>query len=197
MARTLLRLSLFVLFLAAPCLAQQAPAWEVFGGYSFERSNAREYYKSTPVIYTFRDRYLNLDGWELSLSENSNANNWFGGTLQLTGHYKTPVVLGTTNRERMFSILYGPRFSHRMTWGTAFSHILFGAGRATVTVSPGPHASETSFAVAAGGGLDVNLGGRAAIRVLQVQYSPTNQIGGKKHQYQASAGIVFHLGKTK
>jgi len=185
------------LFLALPCVAQQRPAWEVFGGYSFERSDVREYYKSTPIIYTFRDRYINLNGWEISVTENHGSTRWFGGTLQVTGHYKSPVVLGTKNNEKMFSILYGPRFSHSMGWGTPFGHILFGAARAQVTVSPGPHASETSFAAAAGGGLDINLGSKAAVRVLQVQYSPMNQVGTKNHKFQASAGIVFRLGKTK
>jgi len=194
LVKKLLWLLVAILFVASGGFAQ-APAWELFGGYSIQRSDVREYYKSTPALYTFRDRYINLNGWELSATEN--LNRWFGGTLQLTGHYKSPVVLGTKNQERMFSIMYGPRFSYRMGWITPFGHVLFGAARATVTVSPGPHATETTFAAAAGLGLDVNLGSKAAVRVLQLQYSPMNPVGAKDHQFQASAGVVFYLGEAK
>ncbi len=195
MAKKFARLLLVVLSFATVGFTQQIPAWEIFGGYSFERSAVREYYKSTPIIYTFRERYENLNGWEVAVTEN--VNHWFGGTLQLTGHYKSPVVLTTKSRQNLFSIMYGPRFSHRMSWGTPYGHLLFGAGRTSVTVSPGPHTAEASFVVAGGGGLDLNLGTKAAIRVLQIQYSPMNQVAAKDHKFQASAGIVLYLGTAK
>ena len=85
-----------------------------------------------------------------------------------------------------------------MAWVTPFAHVLFGAAQVSVNVTPtGPHASETAFAAAAGAGVDLNLGSKAAIRVLQVQYSPMNQVAAKNDKVQASAGIVIHLGKTK
>ena len=195
MARTLLRVFLLTLSVASAGFAQQAPAWEFFGGYSLERSVVREYYKSTPIIYTFRERYVNLNGWEASLTEN--VNHWFGGTLQTTGHYKSPVFSGTKSRQQMFTLLYGPRLSKRMGGATVFGHVLFGASRVSVTVSPGPHDSQTSFAVAGGGGLDLNIASRVAVRVLQLQYSPMNPIATKNHKFQASAGIVLNVGKTK
>jgi hypothetical protein len=191
-----IQLLLLVLFLAEPGLAQKTPGWEFYGGYSLERSDMREYYKSTPIIYTFRDQSINLNGWEASVTENLNKH--FGGTVQVTGHYKTPVVLGTTNSESMLSLLYGPRISHRMSWGTPFGQVLFGVQRVSVAVTPvGPHIAETAFAVAAGAGLDVNLGSKTAIRVLQLQYSPMNPVGTKKSKFQISAGVVFYLGQTK
>jgi hypothetical protein len=195
LARTLLRLSLLVLCFAPSCFAQQTPAWEFFGGYSFERSYVRGYYRSTPIIYTFREDLINLHGWELAVTEN--VNQWFGGTFQATGHYSSPTVRGTKNKESMFSLLYGPRFSHRMGWASAYGHILLGAGKTSVTVSPGPHASEMAFQIAGGAGFDLNLGSRAAVRVLQVQYSPMNQVATKDHKFQASSGIVFRLGTKR
>jgi hypothetical protein len=171
------------------------PAWEFFAGYSISRSLAREYYKSTPVIYTFRERFINLNGWELSATEN--VNRWFGGTLQATGHYKSPVVLGTKSRQNMFTILYGPRFSHRFGWAIPYAHILFGAARTSVTVSPGPHTEEVSFSAAAGAGFDVQLGRSVGARVLQIQYSPMNPVVSKQHKFQASAGVLFYLGREQ
>src|SRR5262249_24558198 len=148
-------------FFATAAFAQQTPAWELFGGCSFQRSDVREYYKSNPALYVFRNRYINMHGWEFSATENLNG--WFGGTLQLTGHYNNPVVLGTKTRESAFSIMYGPRFSYRTPWVTPFGHVVFGAAHASVTVSPGPHASETKFAAAAALGLDVNAGNKLAV----------------------------------
>jgi opacity protein-like surface antigen len=190
-----LQLSLLAFLFACPALAQQSPEWEFFGGYSFERSAVREYFKSTPTIYTFREQYVNMNGWDVSLTEN--LNHWFGGTLQATGHYKTPVASGVTNHVHSHSIMYGPRFSHRMSAATPYAHILVGVTNASVTVSPGPHASETAFTMGLGGGLDLNVANKFSIRALQVQYSPFNPIVTKENKFQASAGVVFYAGKTK
>ena len=190
------KLLLFVLSLAIPGIAQQAPAWEFFAGYSLQRSNVREYFKSTPILYTTRGRYIYLNGWDLSVTENLNP--WFGGTLDISGHSKTPVVSGTTNREQMVSILYGPRFSYRTRKVVPFAHLLMGAAHSAVTVTPvGPHASETSFAAAIGGGVDLNLQNKAAVRLLQADYFRTDVLGTRPHSYRASAGVLWYLGKTK
>ncbi|MBI4482280.1 MAG: hypothetical protein HY652_05255 [Acidobacteria bacterium] len=191
-----LQLFLIVLSFATPCVAQETPAWEFFGGYSFQRSDVREYFKSSPILFTFRNQDVNLNGWETSVTEN--LNRWLGGTLDLSGHYKTPQLLGTRSRERMFSILYGPRFSYRTPSVIPFAHVLMGVAHAAVRVTPvGPHASDLSFAMAAGGGLDVNLGRKAAIRVFQADYFRTNLLGTRQNKYRASAGVVFYLGKRE
>ncbi len=194
----LLPLVLIVLFFATPCMAQESPKWEVFGGYSFQRSDVRQYFKSSPIIYTFRGRYANLDGWDVSLTENMRP--WLGGTLDIRGHSKSPQLLGTTNRERMYSILYGPRFFHRTTaLGisiTPFAHVLAGLARAEVRVVPvGPSASDNAFAIASGGGLDVGFGKRVGIRLFQGEYFRTNLLGTRPDSFRASAGVVFYLGK--
>ena len=195
MARTLSQICLLALLFASPVIAQQKREWEFFAGYSFERSAVRQYFKSTPIIYTFRERYTNLNGWELSVTEN--VNRWFGGTLQATGHYNSPVASGTKNHVKMFSIAYGPRFAPRIGWMTPYAHLLFGASNVSVTVSPGPHVSETAFAAFVGTGVDLSLGSKVALRAFQVQYSPMNPVVSKDHKFQASAGIVFQLGKMK
>ena len=194
MTKTFVWLFVLELLLAPAAIAQQFTPWEIYGGYSLERSGVRQYYKSTPIIYTFREQYINLRGWEVSVNEN--ANSWVGGTLQLNGHYRTENALGTRNHQSDFSILYGPRLFHRIAWITPFAHALFGATHESVT-SPGPHASETEFAFAGGAGLDLNLSNNVGFRVFQVQYSPKNVIAAKPNKYQASAGVVVYLGKRK
>ena len=188
--------TIVALLLAAPAFAQQAPAVEFFGGYSVQKTNVREYYKSTPIIYSIRNRYENLDGWDFSITENRNR--WFGGTLDVSGHYKTPNLLGSNNREQMHSILYGPRFSVRTRFFIPFVHALFGATFMNVAVQPvGPHASDHSFAIAAGGGVDLKFHDAAAIRLLQAEYFHANALGSNQNNYRASAGLVFYVGKRK
>lgn len=201
MTKTLLRFFLLAPLLFAPTAFAQTTPWEVFGGFSVQHAAVREYYKATPIIYTFRERYINLPGWEVSLTEN--VNKWFGGTLQSSGHYSTNVVAGTSNavaetrnRQTNFAILYGPRFLYPGGVFRPYAHVLFGAAHARVSVSPGPHAEETRFAVAGGAGVDLKFG-RVGIRVLEVQYSPKNEIASKPNQFQASAGAVFYIGQPK
>ena len=195
MKRTI-HLFLLILLLTMPCLAQEVRPWEVFAGYSFQRADVREYYKTTPIIYTFRQHYVNLNGWEAAVTEN--VNHWFGGTLELSGYYKTPQFLGVSNSERMYTILYGPRFSYRKPYGAAFVQGLLGAAKTSVNVVPtGPHANDYSFAMHIGGGVDLTLTNQAAVRLLQLDYLRTNALSSGQNNYQLSAGIVFHFGKGK
>jgi hypothetical protein len=194
--KKILQLFLFILSFATPCLAQETPAWEFFGGYSWERSDVREYFKSSPIIYTYRNHYVDLNGWDASLTEN--LNRWVGGVLDISGHYKTLNLRGTKNQERRYSILYGPRISYRTHGVNLFVQALGGVVQAKVKVTPvGPNDSAFSFAMAAGSGVDVNLGKRAAFRLFKAEYFWTNVLGTRQSSYRASAGFVFYWGKVK
>ena len=175
---------------AAAQTAEQTPKWEIFGGDSYQRSNVREYFKSTPIIYTARGRDANLNGWDVSITEN--VNRWFGGTIDISGRYRNSTVAGVPNRNQMYSLMYGPRINHRMGWGVPFAHALFGVAYSRAKVTPiGPRASDFAFATAIGGGLDLSLGRRAAIRVLQADYFRTNALGVRPDGYRLSAGVVL------
>ncbi len=189
-------LLLLVFSLAAPCAAQDMPAWEFFAGYSFQRSDVRQYFRSTPIQFTFRGEYMNFNGWNLSVTENRNR--WFGGTLDVRGHIKTTESRGTTNRAQTYSFLYGPRFSYRMSWLNPFTHILMGAARTKVNVTRTgqPRASGTSFAIAAGLGLDVKFASKVSARI-QADYFRTDVLGTRPDSFRTSAGVVFHLGKRE
>jgi hypothetical protein len=197
---------LFLLFLcallfASPCLAQDVPAWEVSGAYSFHRADVRQYFRSTPIIYSIRGRYVNLPGWSLSVTENRGR--WFGGTLDARFQYNDPLVPGATpqlapapNRQRIYSLMYGPRLSYRIWRLTPYGNVLFGAAHARVSVTPvGPNVNDTSFAIAAGGGVDLKIGGKFGVRVLQADYLRTNLLGTRPHGFRASSGVVFYLGQ--
>ena len=187
---------LLIVLLGVPCFAQETPEWQFFGGYSFQRADVREYFKTTPIIYTFRHHYINVNGWEFAVTQNRNR--WFGGTMDFSGYYKTPRLLGVSNREHIYSILYGPRFSFAQPFGTPFAHVMFGAANTSTSVTPtGPHASDFSFAMAVGGGFDLPLQSHTSIRVLQADYLRANALGSGQNNFRLSAGVVFNLGRVK
>jgi len=198
-APTLLRmkrswqLSLLVWSVATSCLAQEIPKWEFFSGYSLEKAEVRGYYKSSPIIYSVSNQHVHLDGWDMSITEN--LNRWLGGTADISGHYNTLQLRGTTTRGRIYSALYGPRFSFRTRWIIPFVHLLAGAAQAKAKVTPvGPHDSKFSFAMAAGTGVDLKLGKRVAVRLFKAEYFWTNILGTQPNRFRASAGLIFYWG---
>jgi outer membrane protein with beta-barrel domain len=192
-----LRILLLVLVIAAPGYAQTIPSWEVFGGYSFQRSNLREYFRRTLAggitVVDVRNRGGNLNGFDVSFTENINP--WFGGTLDITGHFAAPEIGAVKTLERMYTVSYGPQFSYRKRPGwTAFGRVLAGAAHAEAKVTPtGPHLSDTSFALAAGGGLDMKFRGNTAIRILQAEYLHANSLGASQNNLRLSAGIILYF----
>jgi len=190
----LLLILLLAVCVATPCSAQERSEWEFFGGYSFKKAEVREYFRSTPIIYSPRNRDRSLNGWSASVTEN--LNDWIGGTLDISGHSDSRVELGVTNRQRMYSIMYGPRISYRRSWSTPFVHVLLGVAHSDVRVTPvGPHASDFAFAAAAGGGLDVRILDHVSLRVFQVEYFRAEPLGTNPNRVRASAGVVFSVGR--
>ncbi len=215
MKRILYTTVLLALF-RTPGLAQEVVPWEVFGGYSFQRADVREYFISRiPVTpggipisqYIARHHYVNMNGWEFSVTEN--VNRWFGGTLEISGYYKSPTIGSVTTKDHIYTILYGPRFTFPKAAGNAaparlisasvpFAHILFGGAHTGATVGPpGPHASDFSFAMDIGGGLDWPLTPNVDLRFLQLDYLRTNALQTSQNNYRATVGLVLRLGKPK
>ncbi|HUU14489.1 MAG TPA: outer membrane beta-barrel protein [Terriglobia bacterium] len=170
-----------VLFHSAPATAQgaapgKAPQIEVFGGYSY-------------ALADFSNDRVNLSGWNFSLTEN--VNSWFGGTADFSGHYAQPS--NTNVNAHMF--LFGPTFALRRSKSvTPFSHVLLGgihASRGYVGVSE----PVTRFAAAFGGGVDLKIHEKVAIRVFQADYFLTPFFGLRQDNLRLSAGIVFQFGK--
>jgi opacity protein-like surface antigen len=190
-----LRILVLVLVIAAPGYAQTIPEWEIFGGYSWQRSNLREYFKSTPIIYSVRNKGGSLNGFNVAFTEN--VNRWFGGTLDITGHFAAPDISGVKTHQTMYTFTYGPQFSYRKRPGwTGFGNVLAGVAHASAKVTPtGPHADDTSFAIAAGGGLDVKFRGNTAIRVLQAEYLHANALGANHNNLRISAGLILYFGE--
>jgi len=181
------------------------PRVELFMGYT--------YLRATPQLAA-GNRMVYLNGGSTSVAFNLNRYvglvGDFGGfnetRLQLTTG-NPPTALGSyegVDDGTVFTFLVGPRISFRGHRITPFAQALFGGIRASEEMNCQGCApilpKETSFALTAGGGLDLRLRHRLAIRIIQAEYLRTNfedlTTGNKaaQHDIRLSTGIVFRFG---
>ncbi len=162
-----------VLIFMVSASAQDYPKGEIFGGFSVanvQNGGVEQFY-----------------GFETSVTGNFNRS--FGITGDFAGQFKSISGVNV----QLYQYLIGPRVAARSDNVTGFVHALFGGLTARAS---GVGFSETGFAMAFGGGLDVNAGKRVAIRVFQLDYVP-NRLAGvwSKKDFRASAGVVFKWGE--
>ncbi len=191
---------MFVL-LAPVAWAQETPRVEVFGGGSYAREAIGDI------------RVVNAVGWDASVF--ADVNSWFGAGIDVSGYFGSPKVnLGlstpTPISSRTFTYLFGPRFSHR-EWAhlKPYAEALVGVDNLRFTpksVGLTRPVSLTTFAGAFGGGLDVPINSRFAVRLIQAEYvltrfrkfdSTTGAFDGPhgiQNNIRASAGIVLRFG---
>lgn len=164
-----------VLLLCVTTRAQYTPAWEAEGGYSFLRAN-------------INGTSFNLNGGGGSLTEN--LNDWFGGRLEVNafgGSYA-----GTNVTAQTFT--YGPVISYRrFDRLTPFANVQLGAVHASQGYL-GISESAFKFAMSAGGGADLALNDRVAVR-LQGDYLMTRFLDARQDNIQLTAGLVIRIGR--
>jgi hypothetical protein len=189
---------LLILLTAGSASAQELRQWEFYGGFALQRSEVREYFRQTPILYGIRNVNETLTGFDFAVTENLKKRR-VGGTARVSGHYATPTQAGISTRQRMHSFLYGPRFNlGRVGPLQPFAHVLGGLALADARVvvpSTGPHVSTKTFTALAGGGIDIALGKRLAVRAFQAEYVYASIFSTKPHSVRASAGIVLYAGK--
>jgi hypothetical protein len=146
--------------LAMPSFAQEVnyPKAEVFGGFSIERAGA------------------SFMGWQASA--NGNITHHLAIVGDFGGQYKT--VLGIPMNSYQF--LFGPRLLVRKNRVTPFVHALFGGmrtgiGSTTILGVTTPAVATTGLGMGIGGGLDINLSNRLALRAIQFDWTPMH-VGG-------------------
>jgi opacity protein-like surface antigen len=164
-----------ILFLGLTAQAQETPAWEISGGYSYLRSN-------------LQGTSFGLNGGYGSISQN--LNNWFGGRLEINAFGGT--IAGNNVSAQTFT--YGPTFSYRrLEKITPFGEFALGAVHGSSNYL-GISASAWKFALTSGGGIDYNINKRVAIR-LKADYLLTTFLGLRQDNVSASAGLVFRFGQ--
>jgi opacity protein-like surface antigen len=158
-----------------------------------------------------------------------NFNKWFSGVADLGAvHRGNVAVLNVDDRRAFF--MAGPRLSYRTSsrW-TPYFEVLFGASRRSVSnelsvvtgpntpalpvvtphdLFPGPgveitaevSASQTDFAMATGGGVDVRISKRFTFRPIAVDYlyttfpSLVTGKGSSQNGLRATIGFTFTFG---
>jgi len=183
------------LTLALPLIAQaqDSPRTEIFGGYSYLRLDD-----------DFNDD-RDFNGWNVSVNQTI-FKKYFGFKADISGYEgNTALGLTPTTDLRKFLFLFGPQFSLRKSERIQpFAHVLVGAARIDVDNDTlGVDFSDTGFAFAVGGGVDVKaLSNKLSVRLFQADYVLTrfeNAVGDtvNSNNFRASAGIVLRLGSVE
>jgi hypothetical protein len=128
-----------------------------------------------------------------------NANKWLGLTAEAGAYGFSRSVPGVGKPEGGFqTYLFGPRLNLRRKYFVPFVEFLIGDFRADGQVTGGPH--QSSFALAAGGGVDVVFTKHIAWRFAQLDYLMTNangiylNVNGRQNNFRAGTGLVIRWG---
>ncbi len=141
---------------------------------------------------------FNLNGGYISGSYGLKP--WLSVAGTFTGGQSTKI--STLGQDlTLMTFMGGPRFLHPMHRFTPFAEALFGGAHASNSYFP--HGTSfsptaTSWALAAGGGLDIALTHRFSVRAINAEYLRTsfpNGVNDEQNQLMLSAGIVFHFGR--
>jgi hypothetical protein len=181
------------------------PRFELFAGYSYVRA---------VPSYTVDNRLVWLHGGSTSLAYNLNRRLGLVGdfgvytnsAMRISGGYTGTVDVDNSNAAVM-TYLFGPRLSFwKQDRVSLFAQALFGGVHANqitlagCTVNCTLLPTEDSFAMTAGGGLDLRIYRHIAIRLFQAEYlmtrftNYTTGVGGTQNDIRLSSGIVFRFG---
>jgi opacity protein-like surface antigen len=127
-----------------------------------------------------------LHGW--GIGGQVNLSKWFGIAGEYTANHGAsgPVTIFAAEGGTVYNIpeldtkvnylLFGPRFSYRHKYVTVFGHWLAGAGHNKLNDEKGAagfqDVSNWTWAMAIGGGLDINMGKHFALRAAQFDWAP-------------------------
>jgi len=180
------------------------PRVELFAGYSYLRA----------VPTQTDNRLMWMNGGSASIAFNMNRylglvadfGAYTNSKMRFTGAYTSTVDVDNSNVAAL-SYLFGPRLSLRKYDRiTPFAQVLFGgvhANKVTLkscTFSCTLLPDQDTFAMTAGGGLDLRVRRHLAIRIIQAEYlmtrfsSYTTGSAGTQNDIRLSAGVVFRFG---
>ncbi|MGB8013097.1 MAG: outer membrane beta-barrel protein [Terriglobales bacterium] len=187
------KLILFVLaalFLSGICFAQNLPAINVYGGFSY-------YSFDVPgsTVTSSNSQRLAMNGYGFGASVNLFHHLGADGDFS---HHSASDCLGNTGFNcTNFSYMFGPRYNFGEGKLTGFVHGLIGQDQMNIVVS-GAVQSDTSVAIAAGGGVDYWF-----MRHIGVQLGPADFVYTRhlnedtvpsQNNFRVAAGVVFRFG---
>src|SRR5271168_135280 len=188
------RFALAALFLAGIAVAQNIPAIDLFGGYSYLRfdqptSNQTDY------------QQFDMNGWEFSASVRLLHHLSVEGDL--SGHRLSNCADSSGSNSVTcsdFSYMIGPRFTvgDRSSKITGFLHVLVGQDRATLFGLDNTAVSDTSVAFAAGVGVDYWFMRHIGLQLGPVDYFYTNHLtndsASSQGNFRLAGGVAFRIG---
>jgi len=194
--RKLLSVGTLILGLCvAAAAADDAPKVEVFGGVSFLHIDT--------MGLNNQGLKANYAGWDSEFQ--FNINKLLGITADIGGNYGR--LEPNIKNSHTYTYVFGPTFSFRREHATIFGHTLFGENSTNIitTAGAGTSNSTSAFAMAWGGGLDLNVNKTFAIRLGQLDWLYTrhdlslvnvNGLQLKDHQnnIRYAGGITINLG---
>lgn len=188
----LVHIALAALFLLGIASAQNIPAIDVFGGYSYLNFNV-----PSNSYTAFSSQRLALKGWEVSGSVG--LLHHLAAEADFSGHHLNNCG-GTPFNCNNFSYMFGPRFTlgGRSRRITGFAHALVGQDRMNLPLSSGQSVSDTSLAAAAGAGVDVWVFRHLGVQVGPADFIYTHHLNNdsvpSQNSYRVSGGIAFRFG---
>jgi len=161
------------------------PKWELAGMYSY-------------INFAPGDPFANWNNNGGAGSLTYNVNKWLGLTAE-AGTYSFSRRTPTDKPEGGFqTFLFGPRLNLRRDYFVPFLEFLVGDFRGDGAVTGA--ARQSSFALAAGGGVDVVFNKHIAWRFAQIDYLMTNASGpnlnpsGRQDNLRLGTGVVLRWG---
>ena len=211
--RRLVSLAMLIAACASVSLAQSDDynKYDIFVGYSHNRVDTG-IGDDDPQLDDVFDEREGFHGFNASVT--GNISRYIGLKGDLSGHWKKKSFpIGTTASVELDSSLWNflggvqIKDNAKETRFKPFAHALVGGAHAKVNgnfsndiciaVSPSPcpvdfEESDTGFAAALGGGLDIRASDRVDIRAFQFDYNPTRVFdGGTQHNFRIGVGVVF------
>ena len=186
--------------------------FEFFGGFSHNRVDTG-IDDNDPQLDDIFDEREGFNGFNAAVT--GNVTRYVGLKFDFSGHYqkRTFPVVGTATVDvdsSLYNVLGGIQLKDNSTETKfkPFAHALVGGAHAKVegtfsnnvciAVFPSPcpsdfDESDTGFAGAFGGGLDIRVSDRVDVRAIQFDYNPTRLFDGPtQHNFRIGVGIVIH-----
>ena len=154
--------------------------------------------------------FPNFNNFGATGSFTYNANKWLGLTAEVGGFYYKRQLYGPPNPDGSYPVssvsgsiqtyMFGPRINFRhFDHFVPFAEVLFGAARSGIQLT-GNTGAQSSFALAAGGGVDAVIVKNLAWRVFEADYFMTNFTGpnlspnGRQNNFRIGTGVVLRWG---
>ena len=186
------------LFFPDPLRAQDK--FDVFGGYSYFRASVKEtgvqICPFSPCPTTTVTSHPDLDGWEAGVEYKAFKD--VGIVGDFGGYYGSLPNSSGGGSLHTNTYLFGPRVSlpGRIS---PFVQVLAGVGHQSTSSGTNPNLfffparSTNAFALALGGGVDVDVAQRVRLRLIQLDYIGFHSGLGFRNQARISTGLVFHF----